>query len=266
MSDLGTTERTAPPDPVSGPVLFARYAFPPNQHGYCGPDDADGFFASGLAADESRLRGLVQGFDGALPFLQLIADGTPRSDPLHREVVEAYWLGGAALDQVNPADAVALAAGPLFRSMVEALGAGAVPHHSFVVFCVYPWVAMLGDARRTPQALNVLDGCRIRWGRVLDVSGDQLTAESRPLAWDGVRLGLGPPVVETVRHAIDGRGLASKLAPGDWVTMHWDWVCDRVSDQQRRRLQTYSARSLALANKLLADRAAASHERDVRYA
>ncbi|MGZ5373161.1 MAG: DUF6390 family protein, partial [Aeromicrobium sp.] len=29
------------PDVVPGPVLFARYAFPPNSHGYCGPADHD---------------------------------------------------------------------------------------------------------------------------------------------------------------------------------------------------------------------------------
>ena len=39
-------------DQVSGPVLFARYAFPPNQLGYCGPDDAAGFFTSGVSGDE----------------------------------------------------------------------------------------------------------------------------------------------------------------------------------------------------------------------
>ena len=37
-------------EPASGPVLFARYAFPPNSHGYCGPSDNTGFFEYGVAA------------------------------------------------------------------------------------------------------------------------------------------------------------------------------------------------------------------------
>ena len=47
-----------PPDPqpaapeVTGPVLFARYAFPPNHHGYCGPADTTGFLQLGLAGDD----------------------------------------------------------------------------------------------------------------------------------------------------------------------------------------------------------------------
>ena len=91
-------------DRASGPLLFARYAFPPNHYGYCGPEDADGFFRSGVAGDDHGLRARARNFDGALPHLQLIADAVDHSDPpdiLDRRVVEAYWLGRAVLDQVN---------------------------------------------------------------------------------------------------------------------------------------------------------------------
>lgn len=244
---------------ASGPVLFARYAFPPNQLGYCGPEDADSFFASGLAADDTDLRARIRDFDGALPFLQLIADSNSSSDALDPQVVEAYWLGGPELERVSGATAAnrhraVAGAGPFFPDARAAWRAGAVPHHSFVVFCVYPWVAMLGDPRRTPQAMRVLDGCRIRWGQVLDVAGDSLTAQFQRLTWDGHRLGYGAPVVETVRRSIDGRGLTSPVAVGDWVALHWDWVCDRITDDQRRQLRAYSARHLALVNETLADR------------
>ena len=49
---------------VPGPVLFARYAFPPNFHGYCGPGDHDAFFHYGVAgADDRGLRALAQQFE-----------------------------------------------------------------------------------------------------------------------------------------------------------------------------------------------------------
>ena len=91
-------------DRASGPVLFARYAFPPNHHGYCGPDDAEGFFRSGVAGDDHGLRARARSFDGALPHLQLIADAVDDLTPpdiLDPRVVEAYWLGSALLDQVR---------------------------------------------------------------------------------------------------------------------------------------------------------------------
>ncbi len=249
--------------PVSGPMLFARYAFPPNELGYCGPDDAAAFFSHGVRADDAGLRKMARDFDGALPYLQLIADSNRRPDVLDAQVVEAYWLGGPALDRVDAAHlsvavrtSVAGRTGPLFASLGDALDAGALPHHSFAVFCVYPWVAMLGDPRRTPQALTVLDQCRIRWGRVVAIDADATAVESRPLTWDGRRLALGEPVIENVRRAIDGVGLSSALTEGDLVALHWDWVCDRITDGQRDALAAYSGRHLDLANSMLAGRLA----------
>ena len=139
---------------------------------------------------------MARDFDGALPYLQLIADGNGFPDALDPRVVEAYWLGGPELDRVGPEALTSTTqrafsgrSGPLFPGIEDALAAGALPHHSFAVFCVYPWVAMLGDPRRTPQAMIVLDRCRIRWGRVISIDGDVIIAESQPLTWDGAAAG-----------------------------------------------------------------------------
>jgi drug/metabolite transporter (DMT)-like permease len=55
---------------VPGPVLFARYAFPPNSHGFCGPADHGSMFEYGVAGlDDGGLRALAQQFAGAWPYL-----------------------------------------------------------------------------------------------------------------------------------------------------------------------------------------------------
>ena len=79
---------------MDGPQLFARYAYPPNELGYCGP--ADGGGASGLA-------GHAKEFDGAWPYLAAIAEAAGVSDPLDEDVVSSYWVGGPALAKVDPA-------------------------------------------------------------------------------------------------------------------------------------------------------------------
>ena len=84
---------------VPGPVLFARYAFPPNSHGFCGPADHTGFFEYG--ADDRGLRSMSQQFAGAWPFLELIASATGLDDPLDHRVVGAYWVGSPRLDHVD---------------------------------------------------------------------------------------------------------------------------------------------------------------------
>ena len=123
-----------------------------------------------------------------------------------------------------------------------------MPHHSFAVFCVYPWTGLLGDDRRAAQALTVLDMCRIRWGRVVHVHGDRVEVAVAP-----PHLGRAPPRPRRAP-ARDGRaggrraGLGAALEAGDWVAMHWEWVCDRLTDQQVRALSHYTGRHLRIVN------------------
>lgn len=242
--------------PVSGPLLFARYAFPPNSHGYCGPADSSGYFESGSTESaEAELRATAREFQGAWPYLQLIAGATGLSDPLDRRVVEAYWVGSPRLDNVCTAamgssmeDRFRYRAGPHFAGLAEGVLAGGVPHHSFAVFCIYPWVGMIDDAQRGEQAITVLDRCRIRWGRVLSIEGDGLVVESTPLTYDGHHLALGEAVAESVVRSIDGVGMTPRIDVGDWVSLHWEWVCDRLTEHQVRALRHYTLRHLRIVN------------------
>ena len=83
--------------------------------------------------------------------------------------------------------------GRSWARLAETVPAGAVPHHCFHVFAVYPWFGLLREGR-TPEPLLVLDRCRVRWGRVVSVSGPEAVVRSRPLEWDGRALLLGDPV------------------------------------------------------------------------
>ncbi len=248
--------RDVAPRVAPGPVLFARYAFPPNSHGFCGPADSAGLFGYGAAGvDDGGLRAMARQFAGAWPYLELIAGATGIRDPLDRRVVEAYWVGSPRLDRVGARsvgdsmeDRFRSLTGARFPGITEGVLAGGVPHHSFAVFCIYPYTGLLTDGRKAPHALTVLDRCRIRWGRVLAVQGDQVVVESPPLTWDGVRLALGPAATETVVQSVDGIGMVGPLAPGDWVSLHWEWVCDRLTEVQVGRLRRYTGRHLAIVN------------------
>jgi hypothetical protein len=90
--------RSAP----SGPVLFARYAYPPNRLGLCGPADAPALLDGAAAGADRELRELARGFEGAYPYLQLIAAQNDLPDPLDERVVDAYWLGSDLTAAVRP--------------------------------------------------------------------------------------------------------------------------------------------------------------------
>jgi hypothetical protein len=247
------------PPPIAGPVLFARFAYPPNQLGYCGPDTHRTLleYASAEAFDPDLHR-LASEFSGAWPYLQLIAHANGITDPLERRVVEAYWIGNALLDRVDLStmghslrDRFEARAGVGWTSLEETIPAGAVPHHAFHVFAVYPWVGLLQDGP-SEHPLTILDRCRIRWGTVTAVEPAAVTVESRPLVWTGHRLELGPLRPERAIRSLDGYALAREVEIGATVALHWDWVCTTLTPTQLSSLQTRQQHQLDMTNERLA--------------
>lgn len=237
-----------------GAALFARYAYPPNSLGYCGPEQSEALLRAAVDGDGESVRRLARRFEAAWPYLQLIASANGRADPLDERVVEAYWLGNRLLDQVDPG----MFAGFLRdrfgcdigtggeRSVAERCTGSFRPHHNFHVFSVYPWVAIL-QAGRSRESLTVLEKCRIRWGQVQEAGPDDAVVASRCLSWNG-ELGLGDVRLETVSFRHDGRAMIDPPADGDWVAMHWDWICDRLTPEQVVELSAHTARQLDAVN------------------
>jgi len=257
----GTGRRSEPS--LEGPALFARYAFGPNRLGLCGPDEWQTLLELGARPDAhagvaDELRRLASGFEGAWPYLQLIAHGAGVADPLDRRVVEAYWLGTADLPATDGRAFEASLVGR-FRSRTDPdewqwlrskPAAGALPVHAFHVLDVFPRVGLMRGGP-TDDVMRVMDSCRIRWGRVVDVLGDRLLVEAVPLEMVGGRLRLGAPRTETVRRALDGHAFVEAAAPGDMVSIHWDWVCDRLDPRQLAALVRSTRRQLAITNRTI---------------
>lgn len=241
---------------VHGAILFARYAYPPNELGYCGPSDHRALLDYGAeGVVDPGLVQLAQGFAGAWPYLEFIGRASGVGNPLDPRVVEAYWLGGPLLDAIDLRtfgkaieERFRGRAGNRWQYLAEAIPHGAVPDHSFHVFGVYPWVGLLHTGRAA-SPLEHLDRCRIRWGQVVSVDGDQVTVRSRPLTYDGLDIGLGAPRPETARRSVSGTGFLDGITPGDWVSLHWGWVCDRLGRRELGLLRRSLARQLEITNR-----------------
>lgn len=248
---------TSTMDDRNGPLAFARFAYPPNELGYCGPDASRELLervAAGVAGADPGLRRLAGEFDGAWPYLTLLAGVAGVDDALDPAVVEAYWIGSPLLGRV-PTAALGRSLEDRFRcrgaapwaGVATTLGLGAVPHHSFHVCCVSPWIGMLrGGIVDAP--LQVIERCRIRWATVDVVQGDTAVVTGPSLAWSGSRLHLGPATTEVVRLQRGGLGLVEAVRPGQLVAVHWDWVCDRLTPARQRELERWTRCSLAMAN------------------
>ncbi|HEX6418986.1 MAG TPA: DUF6390 family protein [Acidimicrobiales bacterium] len=239
----------------AGAVRFARFALPPNLLGYCGPGDGTALFEYGASGTvDGGLRALAAGFDGAWPYLELIAGANGIRDPLDARVIDAYWLGGRLLDRLPVSlvgrsldDRFRRRAGAGWRGVASAVTPATRLSHGFHVFAVYPWVGLLRSGS-VDHPLRVLDRCRIRWGRVAAVAGDEVAVSARPLTWDGARLGLGDPVTERVRRGRDGVALVD-VRPGDHVALHWDWVCERLDRPRLAHLRRDTRAQLAAVNR-----------------
>lgn len=242
---------------VEGAAAFARFAYPPNALGYCGPADAEGTLRVGAdqgPVDEAAVLALARRFEGAWPYLELLAgDG---GDPLAVDVVDGYWLGNERSARIDPEafsrhlhDRVGDRLGVPWESVAEAISAGGRPTHAFHVLSASPFVAL---ARRgaVDQALRVIDGCRIAPGEVLAVEGGEATVRLEPLVWRAGTVRPGPAEERRVRVPAGGVIAGEPLSAGDRVAVHWDWVCDRLDGRRGDGLRAAHDEQLELVERL----------------
>jgi hypothetical protein len=223
----------------------------PNRLRYCGGDDNRTLLEYALANEvDPGLERILRKFTGALPYLKLIARANGIADPFDERVVEAYWLGNNLLQTVEARqlyDTLAERADRQLSGRVRALvlgkaPAGARPHHNFHVFDVYSRMNEIGDT------LLTMDQCRVSWGHVVGCDGPNLVVERQPLVIRAGKLALGEAVRIRALRDVDGRSLVGKALPGDWVSMHWGWICEVLAPRQIANLRHYTDYHLAIAN------------------
>lgn len=232
-----------------GLLRFARYAYPPNERGLCGPDrSAELAEAIRLGVDDPDVRRLAQGFDGAWPYLVLLGSHLAQGDPLAEQAVDAYWLGSPAGRSIGVGslgdslrDRFAGRSG--WSDLRDTIETGGWPTHAYHVFMVYPWIGLIRSGLVDP-GLEVVDRCRIRRGRVIEVLDDTAIVVSDRLQWNGHSVEVGPPVTETVS-VLKGD---DRLKQGALVSLHWSWVCEQITERQAAWLDASQAHHLRLAN------------------
>jgi len=239
---------------TAGALLFARYAYPPNALGFCGADVPRTLLEYGDAGEsDGGLAELARTFEGAWPYLMLIAEANRIEDPLDPRVVEAYWVGNELLARVSPATLARHVQerfhgrlGSAEETVPDVVAAGAMPHHCFHVFALYPWLGLMRSGV-VDEPLRVLDQCRTTPAVVLAVDGDSADVLADPLLWEDGRLCLGEAAPRRVRWRDGGRAFA-RPEPGELVSLHWDFVCDVLTAGAAARLGAVTRRVLAAVN------------------
>jgi uncharacterized protein DUF6390 len=242
-----------------GVTLHAKHALMPNNLGYCGPDENGKILEHlhGASPSESLLTTLKE-FEAAYPFIRMIAKSTGK-DPFDYEVTEAYWIGNRLLERVEPTQFYEFAhRGPASHLSKEAaktifreVGPSAKPHHTFYVLGMY------GRSNGSPESekklLELIDSCRISWGRVVGVKEKTLTVERSPLVIRDDQLSLAKPVRKEVTY---DRGISpfETIRAGDWVSLHWNFASEKLKRYQLKNLSAYTALDIEATNRFVRSR------------
>jgi hypothetical protein len=236
------------------------YGFAPHNLGFCGPKEKQTKkFLNYLKTkkEEKKIRKIFENFEGAYSYYELIAKKNGIKDPFNERVVEAYWLGNELLDKVDLASLKELVRqrfsrpGLLPRKVAEEkaknIPAGSLPHHSFHVL-------IIGSVTgRVKLSGKLLDICRVGWGRVVRIMNYELGIKNnktkvlvkyRPLVGEK-KLRLGKPINKELDW---NKNLASRLKKGDWVSFHWNQVCEVLTKDQVRNLEKYTKRNISAHN------------------
>ena len=81
----------------------------------------------------------------------------------------------------------------------------------------------------------------------MSVTDEKALVRLRPLIWNGRALELGHWTTREVRWRDAGLSLVAPR-PGDWVSLHWDFVCDRLTGAEATALDRTTRRALMAVN------------------
>jgi hypothetical protein len=243
---------------TEGIARCSRYSFGPNRLHYCGPDanrELAGLIEHGEANPELSV--LLKQFKTLYPYLQYISRTNNIAEPFDENVVEAYWLGNKLLETnklekfyrflTDDLSVKKKVGSKEFEWLEEKIRHGAVPHHSFHVLNVWQ---MSGHTDKLDE-VERMDECLVNFGKVVRVSGPEITVLTEPLRYSNGRLILGQPTEKKIMRRLEAEYEIEQIKPGQIVSFHWSVPCEIVSETQAKNLKKYILQSIAFANQTI---------------
>lgn len=273
-----------------GSLLFAKYAFAPNKLRYCGPDDNRDIFDYCVAQQSDQgLIEILKGFEGAFPYLQLIAKANKIKDPFDEKVVEAYWIGNNLLKNVTTKyfhnqlrNRFSKKLSPnMMKWLLPKPAEGAKPHHSFHVLDVYTKTGLIRSGIKT-NVMETVNNCLIMWGKVdhvtcnmkhvtktpnnniqitnkLQITNYNFQNTNKLKSQEANKLVVQyHPIILSDGKLAFGEPITKELISlfinpqiGDYVSFHWGNVCDVLTLRQLKNLQVWTKYHMEIANRTI---------------
>jgi len=238
-------------DPIE---LVCKYSFITNKLRYCGPHDSYIKFLDYIKKPSDELAEEInqhlKRFEGLYPYLELIAKKLDLK-PFDYKVIEAYWIGNELLDKFDEEDLkemiLALTKRGLPKSYAEKLALkipkGMTPHHSFNV--IYVGVGKVtGSVEFNIENIN---NCMIRPGEVIEVKEKTVVVKQKPYVFKENKLVLSKPIEKEIDYLPE----FTSLEKGDKVSIHWDFVVEKLREKELENLEKYNQKNIFSLNKSL---------------
>jgi len=238
---------------AKGSLLFAKYAFSPNQLKYCGPNDNRAIFNYCVASQsDAGLVNLLKKFEGAYPYLQLIAKSNNIKDPFDEKVVEAYWIGNSLLKRINTHDFYEQLKNrfskkidpKVMKWILSKPPEGAKPHHSFHVLDIYTKTGKIrGDLKS--NVISTINNCLILWGQATNIRDNKLIVKYHPLIIRNNTLIFDQESKKEIQW------LFQQPKIGDWISFHWNNMCEILDQNKLANLKAWTNYHLKIANRTI---------------
>ena len=237
-----------------GLLLCAKYSASPNFFGFCGPDESRNIIDHLKEEIADReLAHFLSEFETLYPYLKLISHENKIKDPFDGRVVAAYWIGNSLLNNVKNLNYLYFLTEKLdlekktdkenfHKIKRKILTHGFLPHHTFHVFNILKRTGK----DKSFHTLSTMDSCRISWGKIIK----NISVETKQLITENQKLMLSRPVIKDLKIDYKGRSFIKNLKAGDWVSFHWGYICDILTDPQVRSLEFYTQKAINYYNLL----------------
>jgi len=230
-----------------GLKLAAIYGYPPSRLGFCGEGSDKNLtiikkFLNGNDDLVDKVRQILSTFEAAYSYYQLIAKKNNIKDPFDKKVVEAYWLGNDLLEKIKLNDLKQMIRSDFVRpnlltkeqaeEKIGQLKEGVLPNHLFHVLFIG---SITGRVKLQGQLIDI---CRIGWGKVKEVKEKSVVVFYEPLILDSEgKYKLGEAEDKAF---IWDKDFLEKPEKNDLITFHWGRLCQRINKEEKEKLEYYT--------------------------
>lgn len=200
----------------TGIRMAIKYTIVPCELKQCGPENDEERkrlinallkFLSGKKIKKEIIKEALLIFKDAFENYKCIARNSHIADPLDKKVVEAYWIG---------------------NKLLKAGG----HHHSFAVY-------KEDDLDLTSDKIK--DICRVSWGKIILIKGNQLSIQYKPIVKEGGKWVLGHAEEKLINW---NKKLIPKIKIGKAVSIHWNTAIEILNKKKLDNLIKYTLLSI----------------------